>query len=322
MQNINNYRDALIQQMDKLSFDKKPINLYAPLSYFLSLGGKKTRPTLTLMGCSLFGKPGIKALNAAIAVELFHNFSLIHDDIMDEAPLRRGNKTVHEKWNINTAILSGDVLFVKAYQYLANNEAKYLPGLLAVFSKTAVEVCEGQQLDMDFETRNDVSIEEYIEMIRLKTSVLLGGALQLGAIIGEANEEQQRHIYEFGEKIGIAFQLQDDYLDLFGDAENFGKQIGGDIIANKKTFLLLKSFEMSNQTQRERLNEMMNMTDELKKVETAIAIFQEIGVDKIAKELMQQYYLDAKTALKKIDVPEENKVDLINLGKYIIEREI
>lgn len=322
MQNIINYREALIQQMDKLSFDKKPTNLYAPLSYFLSLGGKKTRPTLTLMGCSLFGKPGIKALNAAIAVELFHNFSLIHDDIMDDAPLRRGSKTVHEKWNINTAILSGDVLFVKAYQYLANNEAQYLPDLLAVFSKTAVEVCEGQQLDMDFETRNDVSIEEYIEMIRLKTSVLLGGALQLGAIIGEADKEQQQHIYEFGEKIGIAFQLQDDYLDLFGNAENFGKQIGGDIIANKKTFLLLKSFEMSNETQRERLNEMLNMADGTKKVETAISIFKEIGVDKVAKKLMDKYYSEAKTALDKIDVPKENKVDLINLGKYIIEREI
>jgi geranylgeranyl diphosphate synthase type II len=322
METVLSYQEILEEQIKNLNLPNSPKNLYDPLRYFMTLGGKRTRPTLTLMGCQLFGEPGIKALNAALAVELFHNFTLIHDDIMDDAPLRRGKTTVHEKWNTNIGILSGDVLFVEAYKFLAKNDLAVLPGLIDVFSRTAVEVCEGQQMDMDFESRDDVQIGEYIEMIRLKTSVLLGAALEMGAIVAKASEKDKRHLYNFGMNVGIAFQLQDDYLDLYADPEKFGKQVGGDVITNKKTFLLLKAFELANDAQLKELSAMIVEKDSVKKVAIAKALFVDIGVDKLAKNLMYDYYHKAKIEMASIDLPEENKQELIALGEYLINREI
>lgn len=322
METVLSYQEILEEQIKNLNLPNSPKNLYDPLRYFMTLGGKRTRPTLTLMGCQLFGEPGIKALNAALAVELFHNFTLIHDDIMDDAPLRRGKTTVHEKWNTNIGILSGDVLFVEAYKFLAKNDLAVLPGLIDVFSRTAVEVCEGQQMDMDFESRDDVQIGEYIEMIRLKTSVLLGAALEMGAIVAKASEKDKRHLYNFGMNVGIAFQLQDDYLDLYADPEKFGKQVGGDVITNKKTFLLLKAFELANDAQLKELSAMLVEKDSVKKVAIAKALFVDIGVDKLAKNLMYDYYHKAKKEMASIDLPEEDKQELIALGEYLINREI
>jgi len=315
METVLSYQEILEEQIKNLNLPNSPKNLYDPLRYFMTLGGKRTRPTLTLMGCQLFGEPGIKALNAALAVELFHNFTLIHDDIMDDAPLRRGKTTVHEKWNTNIGILSGDVLFVEAYKFLAKNDLAVLPGLIDVFSRTAVEVCEGQQMD-------NVQIGEYIEMTRLKTSVLLGAALEMGAIVAKASEKDKRHLYNFGMNVGIAFQLQDDYLDLYADPEKFGKQVGGDVITNKKTFLLLKAFELANDAQLKELSAMIVEKDSVKKVAIAKALFVDIGVDKLAKNLMYDYYHKAKIEMASIDLPEENKQELIALGEYLINREI
>ena len=322
MKTVLSYQEILEDKIKSLTLPEHPKNLYDPLRYFMTLGGKRTRPTLTLLGCQLFGSPGIKALNAALAVELFHNFTLIHDDIMDQAPLRRGKETVHKKWNENIGILSGDVLFVEAYNYLAKNDIAFLPSLIAIFSKTAVEVCEGQQMDMDFESRDDVQIDEYIEMIRLKTSVLLGAALEMGAIVAEANKDDRKKLYHFGMNIGIAFQLQDDFLDLYADPEKFGKQVGGDVITNKKTFLLLKAQELANATQSEQLKNMLAEPNPHVKVETAKQLFTAIGVDQLAKDLMFDYYQKAKKEIEAIQVPEQDKQELIALGEYLINRDI
>lgn len=314
---------SLIEEKIKaVSFPKEPANLYDPLSYFMTLGGKRTRPLLTLLGCDLFGKPGEEAMNAAIAVELFHNFTLIHDDIMDEAPLRRGKSTVHTKWNTNIAILSGDVLFVKAFEFLSNNDVKYLPQLIQVFTRTASEVCEGQQLDMDFETRDDVSIDEYVEMIRLKTSVLLGAALEMGAVIGEASTENKKLLYEFGVNVGIAFQLKDDLLDLYADPEKFGKQVGGDILSNKKTFLLLKAQQLANTEQAERLSHIMHSLSGNEKISSARTLFDEMGIQQLAMDRMKRYYDSAKHAMDGIDVPQEAKQELIGIADYLMNREV
>jgi geranylgeranyl diphosphate synthase type II len=310
------------EKIQSVSFPKEPANLYDPLSYFMTLGGKRTRPLLTLLGCDLFGKPGEEAINAAIAVELFHNFTLIHDDIMDEAPLRRGKSTVHTKWNTNIAILSGDVLFVKAFEFLSNNDVKFLPQLIQVFTRTAAEVCEGQQLDMDFETRNDVSIEEYVEMIRLKTSVLLGAALEMGAIIGEASSDDKKLLYEFGMNVGIAFQLKDDILDLYADPEKFGKQVGGDILSNKKTFLLLKAQELASESQQEQLKYIMNSMTGEAKISAARVLFDEMGIQELAMDRMKEYYASAQKAMDKINVPNEKKVELFGIADYLMNREV
>lgn len=310
------------EKIEAVSFPKEPNNLYDPLKYFITLGGKRTRPLLTLLGCDLFGKTGEHAINAAIAVELFHNFTLIHDDIMDEAPLRRGKSTVHTKWNSNIAILSGDVLFVKAFEYLSNNDVKYLPHLIRVFTRTATEVCEGQQMDMDFETRDNVSIDEYIEMIRLKTSVLLGAALEMGAIIGEASEVDKLLLFEFGMNVGIAFQLKDDILDLYADPEKFGKQVGGDILSNKKTFLLLKAQKLANAEQSQQLHHIMNNLSGDDKISAARALFDEIGVQQLAVERMKEYYHSAMSAMDSINVSQQAKQELIGIADYLMNREV
>ena len=289
MQTLSSYSVYFENEIEKYQFPLSPENLYQPLEYFLQLGGKRIRPLLTLMSSEMFGLPKESALQASLAVELFHNFSLIHDDIMDKAPLRRGKQTVHLKWNDDIAILSGDVLLIKAYQAIAKQEARHIPMLLDVFNNTAVEVCEGQQMDMDFESREYVAIEEYIEMIRLKTSVLLGCALAFGAIVSDASEKDRTLIYEFGQNLGIAFQIQDDILDLYGDPEKFGKQIGGDIIANKKTLLLLKALELAKNNPKINVLEMLLIQDHELKVETAKSMFNSLGVLAFARDQMTFY---------------------------------
>lgn len=322
MTTVTSYQEVLETEISKINLPEHPKNLYDPLRYFLTLGGKRTRPTLTLLGCQLFGVPGIKAINAAIAVELFHNFTLIHDDIMDKAPLRRGKPTVHEKWDTNIGILSGDVLFVEAYKYLAKHDTDVLPKLIEVFSKTAVEVCEGQQMDMDFETRDDISIEAYIEMIRLKTSVLLGAALKMGGIVAEAPKKELDLLYEFGVNIGIAFQLQDDYLDLFADPEKFGKQVGGDIISNKKTFLLLKAEQLAKGEDEKEYQSILNDNNSASKVERAQILFKKLEVDTLAKKKMEDYYQKAKECISHIQLPEEQKEPLLSLAHYLMHRDV
>ncbi len=321
MQKLAEYQSILEDRISKISFPEQPKNLYEPLSYFMTLGGKRTRPVLSMLGCKLFGVPGLKAVNAAMAVELFHNFTLIHDDIMDAAPLRRGKETVHQKWNENVGILSGDALFVVAYQHLAKHETDVLPRLLEIFSKTALEVCEGQQMDMDFETREDVSIEEYLEMIRLKTSVLLGAALEMGATVAKADDRNAELIYDFGMYVGLAFQIKDDILDLYADPEKFGKQVGGDVMANKKTYLQIKAYELASPSQKEELKALESEKDLDKKVAEVKAIFNSIGVKELAESKMQEYYTQAKKAMELIKVEEDQKQDLLGLAKYLMGRE-
>ena len=245
MKSIAQYREAFQEYLDLKIQVKEPVNLYNPMRYILGLGGKRLRPVLVLMSAEIFEADYKNALDAALAIEIFHNFSLVHDDIMDDAPLRRGKETVHERWDINTGILSGDAMLINAYQLFENYQSEIFQELAKLFSKTAMQVCEGQQYDIDFESRDDVSIEDYLKMIEYKTAVLVGASLQMGAIVANTSEANKQSVYEFGRLLGIAFQLQDDYLDAFGDPETFGKQSGGDIIENKKTFLYLKSLEAS-----------------------------------------------------------------------------
>ena len=286
------------------------------------LVAKRIRPILTLLSAELFGNRDETVLNQAMAVELFHNFSLIHDDIMDHAPLRRGVLTVHEKWGLSQGILSGDVLLVVAYQYLVKAQPEYLNRLMDVFNKMAVEVCEGQQLDMDFEQRNDVQIEEYINMIRLKTSVLLGCALQLGAIVSDASENDTKHIYNFGVQIGIAFQIQDDILDVYADSEKFGKRVGGDIQSNKKTYLYLKAREISNPEQLSIFDNQLNNTNASEKVEIIRGLYDALQIRQLAINEMNRYNDLAMMSLRSIQVPQENKASLIAVSDYLISREV
>jgi len=322
MLDLKSYTTLIERELEVIDFASSPSNLYDPLRYFLKIGGKRMRPILTLLGAEAFGISKEKALNAALSIEVFHNFSLIHDDIMDDAPLRRGKETVHEKWNNNIAILSGDVLLVKAYQLLAKNEAKALPQLLELFNKTAVEVCEGQQMDMDFESRDDVSIEEYIEMIRLKTSVLLGCALEIGALISGATEQDCSLMYEFGQQVGIAFQIQDDILDLYADPEKFGKQVGGDVMSNKKTMLLLKAYEIANEVQKNELNYLLEESDMELKVEKVKILFDTLNIRETCKGIMNDHYEKAKVAISQISITEDKKKPLLELAAYLMEREV
>ncbi len=322
MHGIKEYKELIEKEIAALKIKDEPKNLYDPIKYLLGLGGKRMRPMLSMLSAELFGERPEKALHAGLSIELFHNFSLIHDDIMDNAPLRRGKITVHEKWSEKTAIISGDALFVVAYQYLARNESKYLTDLLRNFSVTVMEVCEGQQMDMDFEERNDVSIEEYIEMIRLKTSVLLGSALEMGAIVAGASLEDRKKIYTFGQHVGIAFQLQDDILDLYADPDKFGKQIGGDIIANKKTYLQLKAFELSSSTQREKLEKLAVLENHAQKVAETRQLFDELEIRNVAKAEMDRHYAIATNAINSLDLPKEKIKPLLELSQYLMSREV
>ncbi len=322
MQATLNFQEILEAEIKKLVFPKEPKNLYDPLRYFLELGGKRTRPTLTLLACELFGEDFNKAIDAALAVELFHNFTLIHDDIMDAAPLRRGKPTVHHKWNGNIGILSGDVMFVEAYKLLAKYPPETLADLIATFSQTAVEVCEGQQIDMDFEFREDVTIDEYIEMIRLKTSVLLGAALKMGGVVAKANNKNLELIYNFGVQIGIAFQLQDDILDVYANPDKFGKQVGGDIIANKKTFLWIKAFEKANTQQLEKFNSLTNENNKALKVKEVMALYEELDVRKLAENKMNEFYQEAIYNLEMIDAETSSKEALRQMAHFIMHRDV
>jgi geranylgeranyl diphosphate synthase type II len=321
---IEAYKAEFQNYLKSKTVVKEPKNLYEPIDYILSLGGKKLRPILALLSADAFGIDYRKALDVALAIEVFHNFTLIHDDIMDDAPLRRGKVTVHEKWDINTGILSGDAMLILAYQYLESYDAPVFKKLTQLFSKTGVEVCEGQQLDIDFETRTDVSLEEYMYMIKLKTSVLVGSALQMGAIIAEVSDEQSSKIYDFGLNLGIAFQLQDDYLDAFGDPEIFGKQVGGDIIENKKTYLYLLTLDTLKGKEKEKFEELFSMqsADVQVKIYTAKQMFTSTGaVDKI-KILIQDYTAKSFEILESIDIPTAKKDMLKNFGKNLMKREV
>ena len=320
------YTPAQLQQIienaiQNVTYPSHPERLYQPISYIMSLGGKRIRPALVLMAADLFGADLDKAIPAALAIETFHNFTLIHDDIMDNAPLRRGKPSVHEKWGVNNAILSGDVMMVESNKHLSMLDTAVLKDALHTFNATAQGVCEGQQLDMEFEERDFVSIEEYINMIRLKTAVLLGGAMKLGAQVAGATAEQAEQLYQFGENIGIAFQLQDDILDVYGDPEKFGKQVGGDIIANKKTLLLLKLKELAGDSDLLELEKQSVSKDFDDKISNTTLLYNKYNIRELATTEMRNYSEKAFNALSALAVPEERKRELILLSNQLMNRD-
>jgi geranylgeranyl diphosphate synthase, type II len=325
MHSLPDYQLIFQKYLDKNTFTQSPVELYEPVNYILSLGGKRLRPLLVLMGCELFDSRLQKALPAAFAVEVFHNFTLLHDDIMDAAPLRRGKPTVHHKYGINTGILSGDVMLIVAYQYLTHiKPEKKVVKLLRIFNKMAQEVCDGQQLDMNFENRNDVTIPEYIRMIELKTSVLVAAAFQMGALIGGATDAEAEHLYEFGRNVGIAFQIQDDILDTFGDPEKFGKKVGGDIVQNKKTYLVLKSYEIGNAAQKADLEKLMHTptTNEVEKITAVKNIFQAVNIRAEAEKVMSKYLHSAFTHIDATPLSIEKKNYLKTWAEELMERQV
>ncbi|ULC59483.1 polyprenyl synthetase family protein [Flaviramulus sp. BrNp1-15] len=324
MLSIEKYQQIFVEYLEGYSTIKEPKNLYQPIEYILSLGGKRLRPVLTLMTADIFEGNYKTALDAALSIEVFHNFSLVHDDIMDDAPLRRGQKTVHEKWDINTGILSGDAMLIMAYQLFENYDAETFQALAKLFSKTAIEVCEGQQYDVDFETRNDVTIPEYLKMIEYKTAVLVGAAMKMGAIVAKASKNDQNSIYEFGKNLGIAFQLQDDYLDAFGNPETFGKQVGGDIIENKKTYLYLKALEFLNETDKKELSQLFssNPEDVSSKIEKAKQLFKSSGSAEATKKAIQEYTNQAFAVLESLNISSEKKNVLKDFGNSLMNRTV
>lgn len=321
---ISHYQDIVTAHFSSLVLKKEPATLYEPIRYILSLGGKRLRPVLTLMSAEVFDVDCQKALPAATAVEVFHNFSLIHDDIMDDAPLRRGNETVHEKWNINTGILSGDAMLILAYQYFEEYEPTIFRELAKLFSKTALEVCEGQQYDVDFETRDDVTIPEYLKMIECKTAVLVGASMKMGAIVAETSAENANAIYDFGLNLGIAFQLQDDYLDAFGNPKTFGKQVGGDIIENKKTYLYLKAIEFATASEKEQLLHLFSIqpNDNTDKINSVKEIFNKTGASEATQKAIVNYTLKAFETLEKLNINANKKEVLKSFGEKLMSRNV
>ena len=324
MHTIQQYQQFLTDYLQSQYETKEPRNLYEPIHYILDLGGKKMRPVLTLMSAEVFDADYRKALPAALAVEVFHNFSLVHDDIMDDAPLRRGHQTVHEKWNINTGILSGDAMLILAYQYFEQYEPYIFKELAKLFSKTALEVCEGQQWDVDFEERTDVTIEDYLKMIQNKTAVLVAAAMKMGAIIAETSVENANLIYDFGLNLGLAFQLQDDFLDAFGNPETFGKQVGGDIIENKKTYLYLKAVAFSNAEDAQELKSLFatQPEDNADKIERVKALFNSSGASKTTQDAIQDYTFKAFQMLDQIDISTDKKAMLKTFGENLMGRKV
>ena len=323
MYNIAHFQDLINKEIAEKQYPGNPIELYEPIRYIMALGGKRMRPALLLMACDLFEGSIMKALKPALAVEVFHNFTLMHDDIMDKAPLRRGSATVHEKWCDSIAILSGDVMLVEAYQLMMQVDDAILRNVLNIFSETATAVCEGQQTDMNFESLQDVSIRDYIEMIRLKTAVLLAGSMKIGALIGNASADDAEQIHRFGENLGLAFQLQDDILDVYGDPEKFGKQVGGDIIANKKTFLLIKALEQAEELDKEELAYWLkeeNAEPEIK-VNAVTEIYNRLGVRQLAEHQMNTFAEKALSALEKIPANMEKKKQLRAFAEQLLIRE-
>lgn len=301
----------------------QPSELYDPIRYMMQLGGKRIRPVLVLMANELFGGKEELAMPAALGIEVFHNFTLLHDDIMDKAPLRRAKPTVHVKWNSDIAILSGDTMFVRACQLMTSVESRNMKKVLDIFYKTAVEVCEGQQMDMNFETAQTVTIQDYIHMISLKTAVLLGASLAIGAVCADASEKDTASIYEFGKNLGIAFQLHDDILDVYADQEKFGKQVGGDIIANKKTFLLLKAMEMAKGDDAAQLRHWLNVKDfnSAEKVKAVTGIYDRIGIKALSEKEMDKYFTLSMDNLHSISVHADGKEQLIRLAEQLMVRE-
>ena len=324
MYSLKKLQKIIQDEIEALQIGNKPAGLYEPIRYVLSIGGKRIRPALCLLAYQLFSKKGLsdEIIYPAIGLEVFHNFTLLHDDVMDEADMRRNKPTVHKMWNENTAILSGDAMMIKAYQYISMCPDRYLPEVMDEFNKIALGVCEGQQYDMDFEQRNDVTVDEYLEMIRLKTSVLIAGSLKIGAIIGGASQEEQSLLYEFGENIGIAFQLQDDYLDVYGDAVSFGKNIGGDIVNNKKTFLLLQATRNAKGSLKEELEKWLENenADSSEKISAVRSIYDELGVPQLSEKLMNEYFNKAISALEKVKADIGLKEDLTRFAVNLIDR--
>ena len=324
MQHVQFYQDAFISYLEGFTKQREPASLYSPINYILQLGGKRLRPVLTLMTAEIFNTDYNKALDAALSIEVFHNFSLVHDDIMDDAPLRRGQETVHEKWNINTGILSGDAMLIMAYQLFENYQPETFQALAKLFSKTALQVCEGQQYDVDFETRNDVSVSEYLKMIEYKTAVLIGAAMKMGAIVAEASKDSQNNMYEFGKNLGIAFQLQDDYLDAFGDPKTFGKQVGGDIIENKKTYLYIKALEFSSENDKNKLAHLFsNKTSNAdKKITFVKQIFEVSGAADATKKAIQEFTNKAFNVLENMSISTDKKALLKAFGNNLMNRSV
>lgn len=324
MHAVSQYQEFLSEYLQSQLEVKEPRNLYEPIHYILGLGGKRIRPVLTLMSAEIFGVSYRKALSAALAVEVFHNFSLVHDDIMDDAPLRRGSVTVHEKWDTNTAILSGDAMLILAYQYFENYKPAIFRKLAKLFSRTALQVCEGQQMDVDFEVRQDVTILEYLKMIEYKTAVLVAAAMKMGAIVAKSPKKNGNLIYDFGLNLGLAFQLQDDYLDAFGDPKTFGKQVGGDIIENKKTYLYLKAMEFAGEADKQKLADLFStqLEDNSSKITQAKAIFVNSGAATATQKAIEEYTFKAFETLEKMSIGDKEKQILKSFGENLMGRKV
>ncbi len=323
MYSSNQILEQVNHYIDHLAYDRRPESLYEPIRYVLSLGGKRIRPVLMLLAYNLYKDDPLSILSSACALETYHNYTLLHDDLMDNADLRRGHQTVHKRWDANTAILSGDSMLVLAYERMAQCDPAKLKPVLDLFTETALEIGEGQQYDMDFEQRQDVTEEEYIEMIRLKTSVLLACAMKIGAILADAPEADAQRLYDYGEKFGLAFQLQDDYLDVYGDTKVFGKAIGGDILCNKKTYMLINAFNLATPAQREQLMHWVSRRDydPQEKIAAVTALYNEIGIDRLAKEKIRYYFEESKKVLTSVNVPEARKAQLIAYTDEMMQRE-
>lgn len=324
MYEISKYEEAFKEHLNQKVQIKKPVNLYKPINYILELGGKRIRPILCLLSADIFGTDYKNALDAALAIEVFHNFSLVHDDIMDDAPLRRGNETVHEKWDINTAILSGDAMLINAYQLFENYNNETFKELAQLFTKTAMQVCEGQQYDIDFALQEEVKIEEYLHMIENKTAVLVGASLQMGAIVAGASEANKKAIYNYGKLLGIAFQIQDDYLDAFGDPESFGKQLGGDIIENKKTFLYLKALEQAEERNKKQLQHLYSIdpADTSAKIETVKSLFYHSKAVETTKKAIEDFTQQAFSVVEEMNLSEAQKQPLRMFAENLMSRQI
>ncbi len=322
MQGVEGLKVVLEERIQSIAFNRPPAELYHPITYTLHSKGKRIRPILMLIACQMFSEKFDEAIDPAIGFEVFHNFTLLHDDIMDNAPVRRGMPTVHEKWNANTAILSGDAMMIEAYRFVCKTPAKHLGPILELFSDTALAVCEGQMFDMQFETRNEVSESDYMEMIRLKTAVLLAASLKSGAIIGGASDADAERLYSFGINLGLAFQLKDDWLDTFGNKQEFGKKIGGDIVENKKTFLLIKALERANENEKKELISWLQKKEfvETEKIASVKRIFEVLTIDKLTQKKVEEYSEKAFEQLKEVQLPKDKKVILESIGHELLGR--
>lgn len=324
MFSLNAARDIINKEISNLILNPEPKELYDPIRYALSVGGKRLRPSMVLMACNLFKDQIDEAIRPALAIEIFHNFTLVHDDIMDDSPIRRGNPTIYNKWNQNVAILSGDVMSFIAYEQLIQTRTEIINTLIHIFNKTAKEVCEGQQYDMNYELKHEVSVSDYLKMIELKTAVLMGASLKIGSLIGGASPSDAETMYAFGKNLGMAFQLQDDMLDVYGDVKIFGKKIGGDIVANKKTYLLVKALELAKHKLREEVIKLLDnqSLDGNEKIQSVRNIYDQLNVRKHAQEMANNYFQKANDNLNKVLVEEKRKKNLRELAKKLMDRKI